>query len=77
MKIKKFIGQNVHGYLNFDITFDLSLNFLIGINGTGKTTVLNLIDGMLNLNLKPLVMAAFDSIKLICLTRSQQIIWLK
>ena len=47
MKIKRFIGKGVRGYLNFDITFNDGLNFLIGMNGTGKTTVLNLLKGLL------------------------------
>lgn len=47
MKIKRFIGKGVRGYLDFDITFNDGLNFLIGINGTGKTTVLNLLKGLL------------------------------
>lgn len=48
MKIVKFKGQNVNGYLNFDIPFDNSLTFLIGINGSGKTTAIKLILGLLS-----------------------------
>lgn len=48
MKIKHFSANGVHGYLNFDITFNDDITFLIGINGSGKTSVLRLIQGLLN-----------------------------
>lgn len=48
MKINRFTAENVNGYLNFDIEFNESLTFLIGINGSGKTTALKLILGLLS-----------------------------
>lgn len=48
MKINRFTAENVNGYLNFDIKFNESLTFLIGINGSGKTTALKLILGLLS-----------------------------
>lgn len=48
MKIQKFKAEKVNGYLNFDIKFDDSINFLIGINGSGKTTAIKLILGLLS-----------------------------
>lgn len=33
--------------MDFDITFNDGLNFIIGVNGTGKTTILNLLKGLL------------------------------
>lgn len=48
MKINRFKAENVNGYLNFDIEFNESLTFLIGINGSGKTTALKLILGLLS-----------------------------
>ena len=47
MKIKRFIGKKVRGYMDFDITFNDGLNFLIGVNGTGKTTILRLLRGLI------------------------------
>lgn len=47
MKIKRFIGKKVWGYMDFDISFNDGLNFLIGVNGTGKTTVLRLLRWLL------------------------------
>ncbi|WET68785.1 AAA family ATPase [Sphingobacterium sp.] len=46
MKLKKFTANNVHGFLDFNIDFDDELTFLIGINGSGKTSVLKLILGL-------------------------------
>ena len=48
MKIKRFRATKVNGYLNFDIKFDDTLTFLIGINGSGKTTAIKLILGLLS-----------------------------
>jgi len=47
MRIVKFVGKNVHGYLNFNIKFNAELTFLTGINGSGKTTALNCIASLL------------------------------
>ncbi|MBP3944463.1 AAA family ATPase [Sphingobacteriaceae bacterium WQ 2009] len=48
MKIKRFIAKDVHGFLDFDIEFFDDITFLIGINGSGKTSALKLILGLLN-----------------------------
>lgn len=48
MKIKRFTAEEVNGYLKFDINFSDSLTFLVGINGSGKTTALKLILGLLS-----------------------------
>lgn len=47
MKLLQFIGKNIRGYINVDITFFQDLNFLIGANGSGKTSILDLINGLL------------------------------
>lgn len=47
MKITEFNAQDVYGYLRFDIRFHQDLSFLIGVNGSGKTTVLRLIQALL------------------------------
>jgi predicted ATP-binding protein involved in virulence len=46
MKINSFKAEGVHDYLRFDITFYPDLTFLIGINGSGKTSALKLILGL-------------------------------
>ncbi len=48
MRIKRFRATEVHGYLNFDIKFFEDINFLTGINGSGKTTVVNGISSLIS-----------------------------
>lgn len=66
MKLIKFSGKQIRGYMNFDIDFDGSLNFLIGINGTGKTTILKLLAGLLSPSYIELVQIDFSDIEIIC-----------
>lgn len=48
MKILSFKAEKVNGYLDFNIGFNDTLTFLVGINGSGKTTALKLILGLLS-----------------------------
>lgn len=52
MKIVSFKGEKIRGYQNHSIEFRDNVTFLIGINGSGKTTVLNLIQGLLTPSLR-------------------------
>jgi len=65
MKIKKFVAKDVNGYINYDIDFNSDLTFLIGLNGSGKTTVLKLISGLLKPNYFYLIQVKFLKIELI------------
>ncbi|MEZ8197351.1 AAA family ATPase [Vibrio splendidus] len=47
MKLINFYAENVHGYMNFDITFNNDVSFLVGSNGSGKTTAIKIIKAML------------------------------
>ncbi|NIY77829.1 AAA family ATPase [Thalassospira sp. HF15] len=47
MRVKRFRGTSVNGYLNFDVGFFDDLTFVTGINGSGKTTALNCIFSLL------------------------------
>ena len=64
MKIKHFKAEKVHGYLSYDIDFRKDLTFLIGLNGSGKTTVLKLISGLLTPNYLYLAKIKFSKIEL-------------
>lgn len=66
MKITKFTATNVHGYLNYEIDFEDRLTYLIGINGTGKTSVLKLILGLISPSFNYLNNIEFESIELQC-----------
>ena len=48
------------GYRDIDITFNSDVNILIGPNGSGKTTVLNLLHSILSANLPSLSNVKFD-----------------
>jgi predicted ATP-binding protein involved in virulence len=73
MKIKKFIANNVHGYLNYNIDFDDRLTYLIGINGTGKTSVLKLVLGLISPSFNYLNNIEFESIELECYDENKNI----
>lgn len=64
MKITGFKGENVNGYLDFEISFHTDLTFVTGINGTGKTSVLNSIVALLLPKLDYLAGDYFDSISI-------------
>ena len=66
MKITKFTANKVHGYLNYDIEFEDRLTYLIGINGTGKTSVLKLILGLISPSFNYLNNIEFEFIELQC-----------
>jgi hypothetical protein len=63
MKLKRFRGSGIHGFLRFDISFYDDLTFLIGINGSGKTTVLNCITSLISPSFHHLAVLKFDTIE--------------
>lgn len=65
MKLQNFKATAVHGYYNFDIDFFQDLNFVVGINGTGKTTALRLIQAVLTCNVRDLLTISFKKIELV------------
>lgn len=66
MILKKFEGKSVSEELKFDFNFFDDISFLIGINGSGKTTVLKLILGLLMPSFYILTDIYFDEISLEC-----------
>ena len=68
MKLKHFVGKDVRGYMNFDIHFRDGVTFLIGINGSGKTTVLKLLSGLLEPSYRVLNDIEFSELILKCET---------
>lgn len=60
MVITGFRAEKVFGFLEFDIQFNRDVNFLVGGNGTGKTTALRLINAMVTPNFKELLKIQFD-----------------
>lgn len=64
MKLVRFHAKNVHDYMDFNIKFFDDLNFLAGLNGAGKTTVLNLIINLITPSLKNLIEINYEFIEL-------------
>ena len=52
---KHFSAVGVFGYLDFDIKFNTDISFLVGGNGSGKTTALKLINALSNPSFKELL----------------------
>lgn len=71
MRLKRFIGKDIRGYMNLDIIFKENVTFLIGINGSGKTTVLKLLAGLLTPSYTDLTEIEFSEITLFCLKHSE------
>ena len=65
MQIKRFIATDVHDYLNFDAVFRPDVNFIAGLNGTGKTTALIIIMSLLTPDIKKLMNIKFTTARLL------------
>ena len=64
MKLISLYVENMRGYITKKINFRDNVTFLIGINGSGKTTVLKLLNGLLKPSFKELVEIEFSYLKL-------------
>jgi predicted ATP-binding protein involved in virulence len=64
MRLLRFQGAAINGYLDFDIHFFSDLTFLTGINGTGKTSALYSISALLMPRLDWLASHEFESISI-------------
>ena len=60
MVIKGFEATGVFGYLDFKIEFHKDKNFLVGRNGSGKTTALKLINSLIMPDFRELLKTPFD-----------------
>lgn len=73
MKLLHFRAQGVHGYLDFDVDFRPDVNFFAGLNGSGKTTALNMIMALLTPSVDKLLEIRFSNASLI-LEKAKEII---
>jgi len=65
MIAKTLIINKLYGYLNKTIDFNDKINLLVGINGSGKTSVLNIINWILTPSLPHLCVTEFESLELL------------
>lgn len=73
MKINNLIATKVYGYLDLNIVFNEDITFLIGGNGSGKTTVLRLLQAIISPNIKDIITIPFEKVRLIIEEDSQKI----
>lgn len=64
MIIKKVIIKNLYGYLNKVIYFNPDINLIVGINGSGKTSLLNVINWLLTPSFPDLCTNEFDELSI-------------
>jgi len=62
--VKGFHAEGVFGYLDFDIKFNQDVSFLVGGNGSGKTTALKLMNALVKPNFKDLLQIPFHTCSL-------------
>ncbi|MBN7122639.1 hypothetical protein BSU01_13110 [Erwinia billingiae] len=65
MKLFKFKASSVYGYMNFHINFNKDVSFLTGSNGSGKSTVIKLMQAIFLVNIKELTSIPFESIEMV------------
>jgi hypothetical protein len=63
MQVQRFRASKVHGYLNFDVRFRDDLTFLTGINGSGKTSVIQSIIALITPSFLVLANLEFEMIE--------------
>ncbi len=56
--------RGLYGYMDKDIDFRSDINLIVGINGSGKTSVLNLVSWLLQPSIPHLCTTQFDQIRL-------------
>ena len=64
MKIKKLKIDKLYGYIDKEIDFNSDLTLLVGINGSGKTSILNLINWIIRPSLPHLCVTEFKHLSL-------------
>ncbi|MDE0015857.1 MAG: AAA family ATPase [Candidatus Poribacteria bacterium] len=62
--IESFKIEKLWGYRDIDLTFNRDVNCLIGVNGSGKTTILNLLYSILSGDLRSILNINFEQAKI-------------
>jgi predicted ATPase len=64
MQIEKLKIVGLHGYINKEIDFNNDLTMLVGINGSGKTSILNILNWLIKPSMADLCITEFKLINL-------------
>lgn len=64
MQINKLVIKGLYGYIDKTISFNNDLTLLVGINGSGKTSMLNIINWLLRPSMPNLCVTEFKTIQL-------------
>lgn len=64
MTIQEIKIKKLYGFMDKDIVFNNKISILVGINGSGKTSVLNIINWLLKPDIEELCLIEFESIVL-------------
>jgi predicted ATPase len=62
MKIKRVWAKGLYGILTFDHRLTDGINLLVGINGTGKTSILNIINWITNVDIVTLLTTQYSEL---------------
>lgn len=62
MKIKELIIKKLYDHYDYDVEFNDDITIIYGLNGSGKTTILNILDAMISGKLLKLNKYNFESI---------------
>ncbi len=62
MKVKRLICENLYGFINKTIDFKESINLLVGINGSGKTSILNILHWLTKPSFPDLAVTEFSQL---------------
>lgn len=65
MHIESIAVRGLHRAIDADLTFQSDLGIIVGINGSGKTSIINLTAHLLRLNVPELLRLAFESIEIV------------
>lgn len=64
-KIESVFIKNMWGHKTVNLNFSSSINFLIGMNGSGKTTIINILTNSLKVEIPSLLKIRFDFIRIL------------
>jgi len=70
MIIKSFVAKQVHDFYDFNFNFNEKITFLVGLNGSGKTTAIRLIQAIIFFDFEYISKLTFESAKVIVISNA-------